>query len=125
VAIVASLLSELSGLLISPSVVSTGTIGVKFDVGPVGGLGGYGTQTGKIVGILKSRRIKISDLVVPIANCKLAEDEMKILADAGVRVHPISTFGDCNEILFGVDEKELVQKIKDRFEQLVKSDADL
>ena len=122
IAMVASLLSELSDLPISPSVVSTGTIGVKFDVGPVGGLGGYGTQTGKIVGILKSRRVKISDLILPIANYDIAEDEMQILAKAGVKVHPISTFPECNETLFGVDEKELVQKIKTRFEQLVSAE---
>ena len=58
-----SLVSELSSLAIAPSAVVTGTIGVKLDVGPVGGLGGYGTQTGKIVGILKSRRV--SDLILP------------------------------------------------------------
>jgi len=119
IAMVASLLSELSGLLISPTTVSTGTIGVKFDVGPVGGLGGYGTQTGKIIGILKSRRVKISDLVLPTANYNLAKDEMHILTQAAVRVHPINTFTDCIEILFGVTEKELGKKIRKRFEQLV------
>jgi SpoVK/Ycf46/Vps4 family AAA+-type ATPase len=119
IAMVASLLSELSGLLIPPSTVSTGTIGVKFDVGPVGGLGGYGTQTGKIIGILKSRRIKISDLILPTANYDLAKDEMRILAEASVRVHPINTFTDCIQTLFGVTEKELGQKIRKRFEQFV------
>jgi len=120
IAIVLSLLSELSGLPISPSVVGTGTIGVKFDIGPVGGLGGHGTQTGKIVGILKSRRIKITDLVLPLANFELAGDEMRILTDEGVRVHPIRTFRDCNEILFNMNEKELIDKIKERFEPVVK-----
>ncbi len=48
-AMVLSLISELSGLAKALSVVVTGTIGVKLDVGLVGGLGGYGTQTGKIV----------------------------------------------------------------------------
>ena len=115
VAIAASLLSELSGLSISPSIVATGTIGVKLDVGPVGGLGGHGTQTGKIVGILKSRRVKIADLILPTANHKLASDEMRILADEGVRVHPITSFRDCTKSLFGVSEPTLIQKIKDRF----------
>jgi len=119
IAMVASLLSELSGLLISPSVVSTGTIGVKFDVGPVGGLGGYGTQTGKIIGILKSRRVKISDLILPTANYNVAKDEMHILTEAGVRVHPINTFTDCIQTLFGVTEKQLAQKIRKRFDRFV------
>lgn len=114
IAMVVSLLSELSGLPISPSVVATGTIGVKFDIGPVGGLGGHGAQTGKIVGILKSRRVKITDLVLPAANFDLAGDEMQILADEGVRAHPIRTFRDSNEIMFSVNEQELIEKIKER-----------
>ena len=121
VAIAASLVSELSGLLISPSVVATGTIGVKLDVGPVGGLGGHGTQTGKIVGILKSRRVRITDLVLPTANYKLAVDEMQILDQEGVRVHPISTFRDCSESLFGVSEGILIQKITERTNSLTNS----
>ena len=121
VAIAASLVSELSGLLISPSAVATGTIGVKLDVGPVGGLGGHGTQTGKIVGILKSRRVRITDLVLPTANYKLAVDEMQILDQEGVRVHPISTFRDCSESLFGVSEGILIQKITERTNSLTNS----
>ena len=113
-AIAASLLSELSGLLIPPSVVATGTIGVKLDVGPVGGLGGHGTQTGKIVGILKSRRVRITDLVLPTANYKLAGDEMQILDQEGVRVHPVASFRDCSESLFRVNEDVLVEKIIER-----------
>ena len=118
VAIAASLLSELSGVPISPSVVATGTIGVKLDVGPVGGLGGHGTQTGKIVGILKSRRIKITDLILPEANHKVATDEMRILADEGVRVHPITSLRNCTESFFDVNESILIQKIRKRFYRL-------
>jgi hypothetical protein len=89
---------------------------VKLDVGPVGGLGGHGTQTGKIVGILKSRRVKITDLILPQANHKLAADEMRILADEGVKAHPITSFRDCIESLFDVNENVLIQKIKGRFD---------
>ena len=123
VAIAASLLSELSGLLISPSVVATGTIGLKLDVGPVGGLGGHGTQTGKIVGILKSRRVRITDLVLPAANYKLASDEMQILDQEGVRVHPVTSFRDCSESLFGVIEDVLIQKITNRANSLMNSES--
>lgn len=122
VAIVASLISELSGLPISTSVVATGTIGVKFDVGPVGGLGGHGTQTGKIVGILKSRRVKITDLVLPTANYNLAKDEMQILSDANVRVHPISTFRECNKLLFNATETDLAQRINERLQHFVNAE---
>lgn len=123
VAIAASLLSELSRLSISPSVVATGTIGVKLDVGPVGGLGGHGSQTGKIVGILKSRRVKITDLILPTANYKLACDEMQILADEGVRVHPVTSFRDCSETILGVKEDVLIQKITDRLDSLTKRES--
>jgi SpoVK/Ycf46/Vps4 family AAA+-type ATPase len=115
-AIFLALVSELSGIPISPSIVATGTIGVKLDVGPVGGLGGYGSQTGKIVGILKSRRIRITDLVLPVANFESASDEMRILREEGVQICPIRNGSDCLETVFGVGEPELVGKIRERFE---------
>ncbi|MGD0176643.1 MAG: AAA family ATPase [Candidatus Bathyarchaeia archaeon] len=115
-AMVLALFSELAGLPISPAIVATGTIGVKLDVGPVGGLGGYGTQTGKIVGILKSRRIRITDLVLPIANFEVAHDEMRILEEEGVRIRPIRNAAECLDIVFSASEQELIGKIKERFE---------
>ena len=117
-AMVLALLSELSGLTISSSVVATGTIGVKLDVGPVGGLGGYGTQTGKVVGILKSRRV--SDLILPSANFESAADEMRILSEEGIRLHPARTVKDCQKSAFGAEESEMVDRIKERFETAVK-----
>jgi SpoVK/Ycf46/Vps4 family AAA+-type ATPase len=119
-AMVLALLSELSSLPISPSVVTTGTIGLKLDVGPVGGLGGYGAQTGKIVGILKSRRVRVTDLVLPTANFEAAEDEMRILGDEGVRVHPVRKAVECLRTVFTVGEQELIEKIKERFETAAK-----
>jgi ATP-dependent Lon protease len=119
-AMVLSLLSELSGLSISPAVVATGTIGVKLDIGPVGGLGGYGTQTGKIIGILKSRRVHITDLLLPTANFESASDEMRILTEEGVKVHPIRNATECNEIVFGMSGLEIIRRIKERFETAAK-----
>jgi predicted ATP-dependent protease len=114
-AMVLALFSELTGLPISPSIVATGTIGVKMDVGPVGGLGGYGTQTGKIVGILKSRRVRINDLVLPVSNFEAAGDEMHILSDEGVRVHPIATATESLKIAFGLEKRDVLNKIKEGF----------
>jgi SpoVK/Ycf46/Vps4 family AAA+-type ATPase len=113
-AMVLALLSELSGLMISPSVVATGTIGVKLDIGPVGGLGGYGAQTGKIVGVLKSQRIRVTDLVLPAANFEVAGDEMRMLVEEGIGVHPVSTVSECLKIVFGVGKEELMPKIRER-----------
>ncbi len=120
-AMLLSLLSELSGLPVSPSVVATGTIGVKLDIGPVGGLGGYGAQAGKIVGILKSRRIRVTDFVLPAANFESAPDEMRILAEEGVRIHPVRDTQDCHRIVFGVEEQPIINKIRERFELALKS----
>ena len=115
-AMVLALISELAGLVISPSIVATGTIGVKLDVGPVGGLGGFGSQTGKIVGILKSRRIRVSDLVLPAANYDNATDEMRVLSDEGIGIHAIHKATECPEIVFGMDESAVADKIKERYE---------
>jgi predicted ATP-dependent protease len=111
-----ALLSELAELPISPSIVATGTVGVKLDIGPVGGLGGFGTQTGKVVGILKSRRVRITDLVLPAANFESATDEMRVLTDEGISIHAIRSVRECARVVFGVDENDLVGKIKERFE---------
>ncbi|HYB67309.1 MAG TPA: AAA family ATPase, partial [Candidatus Acidoferrales bacterium] len=115
-AMVLALLSELAGLPISPATVATGTIGVKLDVGPVGGLGGYGAQTGKIVGILKAQKIRVTDLVLPAANFETAGDEMRILTEEGVHVRPVSNVSECLKIIFDRDMHELVAKIRERFE---------
>lgn len=120
VAMVLALLSELAVITIPPSIVATGTIGVKLDVGPVGGLGGFGTQTGKIVGILKSRRIRITDLILPHANYENAADEMRVLTEEGIRIHPIQTARECAGAVFGVDERTVVDRIKERYETAVK-----
>jgi SpoVK/Ycf46/Vps4 family AAA+-type ATPase len=119
-ALVLALLSELSGIAVPPSIVATGTIGVKLDVGPVGGLGGYGTQTGKIVGILKSRRVRVTDLVLPTANYECATDEMRILQNEEIKIHPVGNAADCYRIVFSVSEQEMKEKIKGRFETAVK-----
>jgi ATP-dependent Lon protease len=111
-----ALLSELSGFTTASSIVATGTIGVKLDVGPVG-LGGYGTQTGKVVGILKSRRV--SDLVLPGANFDTASDEMRVLAEEGIALHPVRTLVECLKIEFETDERLIIERIKERFETAV------
>jgi ATP-dependent Lon protease len=116
-AMVLALLSELSNLAIAPSIVSTGTIGVKLDVGPVGGLGGYGTQSGKVLGVLKSQKITVSDLVLPAANAQIATDEMRILGEEGVRVRPVSKVSESIPVVFGMSKEELGGKIKERVEK--------
>jgi predicted ATP-dependent protease len=97
--------------------VATGTIGVKLDVGPVGGLGGYGAQTGKIVGVLKSQRIRITDFVLPAANFGIATDEMRILTEEGISVHPVSDVFECLKTVFGMGKEQLVIKIRERVER--------
>jgi len=107
-----ALVSELANVACSPSKVMTGTIGIKLDIGPVGGLGGYGTETGKLVGILKTKRIRVTDLFVPRTNFEKARDEMGILEEEGVRIHPIGSVHDVWRPLFDLDEEAILKKVQ-------------
>ena len=107
-----ALISELSNVPISQSKVMTGTIGLKMDVGPVGGLGGRGREAGKLVGILKAEKIKITDLLLPAVNHKSAPDEMKMIEDEGLSVHPINNAQDGWPILFSMTSEELARRIR-------------
>jgi predicted ATP-dependent protease len=98
--------------------VATGTIGVKLDVGPVGGVGGYGTQTAKTVGVLKSSRV--SHLIVPAANFQSASDEMRILSEEEIAVHSVRTLRECQKTAFDADERDIVARIKEKFETAVR-----
>ncbi len=107
-----ALISELANVPISQSKVMTGTIGLKMDVGPVGGLGGRGREAGKLVGILKAEKIKITDLLLPAVNYKSAPDEMKMIEDEGLKVHPINNAQDGWPILFSMTSEELARRIR-------------
>jgi SpoVK/Ycf46/Vps4 family AAA+-type ATPase len=111
-AMVNALISELSNTPIIQSKVMTGSIGLKMDVGPVGGLGGRGREAGKLVGILKAEKVKIIDLLVPEANYRSAPDEMKMIQDEGISVHSITNAQDGWPILFSLTADELAKKIR-------------
>src|SRR4029077_19103139 len=107
-----ALISELANTPIIQSKVMTGTIGVKMDVGPVGGLGGRGREAGKLVGILKAEKVKITDLLVPDSNYRSSKDEMKMVQDEGIIIHPITNAQDGWPILFNLTSEELAKKIR-------------
>jgi ATP-dependent Lon protease len=107
-----ALVSELAQVPCSPSKVMTGTIGVKLDVGPVGGLGGFGDEAGKLVGILKTKRIRVTDLFVPKVNFEKACDEMSVLSQEDVEIHPVSRVQDVLKLLLGSAENRLVARIE-------------
>jgi ATP-dependent Lon protease len=109
-----ALVSELADAGCLASKVMTGTIGIKLDVGPVGGLGGFGTETGKLVGILKTKRIRITDLVVPRINYEKARDEMNVLSDEGVTIRPIISAHEIWESVFGLTSEAIIKKIRSR-----------
>jgi len=106
-----ALVSELANLECTPTKVMTGTIGIKRDVGPVGGLGGFGTETGKIIGILKTKRVQIKDLLVPKINYEKARDEMSVLEKDGIKIHPIKTIHDIWKPMFNLNEKTITARI--------------
>src|SRR5438094_106815 len=111
-ALLNALVSELSGIPIPQSRVMTGTIGLKMDIGPVGGLGGRGREAGKLVGILKAEKIKVTDLLIPESNFKNASDEMKMIQDEGIIVHPIANAPDGWPILFSMNAEDLAKRIR-------------
>src|SRR2546427_11500897 len=71
-AMLKALVSGLSGIPIPQSRAMTGTIGLKMDIGPVGGVGGRGREAGKLGGILEAEEIKVTGLLVPEFNFKNA-----------------------------------------------------
>src|SRR5205809_8043633 len=89
-----------------------GYLGLKMDVGPVGGLRGRGREAGKIVEILKAEKVKITDLLVPESNHRSAPDEMKMVQDEGISVHPITNAQDGWPILFSMTSEELARKVR-------------
>ena len=109
-----ALVSELANTKCSASKVMTGTIGIKLDIGPVGGLGGFGSETGKLVGILKTKRVRITDLFVPRINYEKARDEMSVLSDEGISIHPITSAHEAWEPIFGMSERYILQRIRSR-----------
>src|SRR6059036_3276838 len=111
-AMVNALVSELAGISIPQSKVMTGTIGLKIDVGPVGGLGGRGREAGKLVGILKADKVKITDLLVPESNYRSASDEMQMVGEEGVKVHSIRNAQDGWPVLFGLTADELAKRVR-------------
>lgn len=110
----AALVSELADAKCLASKVMTGTIGIKLDVGPVGGLGGFGTEAGKLVGILKTKRIRVTDLFVPRINYETAHDEMNVLSDEGIRIHPIVSAYEIWESVFGLTSETILENIRSR-----------
>jgi len=109
-----ALVSELACVHCPPSRVMTGTIGIKRDVGPVGGLGGFGSETGKLVGILKTKRVRITDLLVPRINYEKAHDEMKVLLEEDIQIHPVSSASEIWEPVFGMTERDILERIRAR-----------
>lgn len=107
-----ALVSELASIRCPPSKVTTGTIGIKLDVGPVGGLGGFGAETGKLVGILKTKRIRITDLFVPNVNYEMARDEMSVLREEDVNIHPIVSARELWKPMFGLSENAIVDRTR-------------
>lgn len=112
-AMTCALISELSSMAIGPNTVMTGTVGIKMDIGPVGGLGGFGSDTGKLIGILKTQRVEITDLILPKINYEIAQDEMRALEEESIKVHAIYSVIEAFRILFGMEE-EIIERIQQR-----------
>ena len=118
-----ALVSELSSVPLPSSKVVTGTISVKLGIGPVGGVGGYGKDSGKVLAILKTQKIRVTDLALPEVNYTSAIDEMKTLENEGISVHPINTAREGLEVVFGLTEDQILGRIVSSLKVLARHDA--
>ncbi len=107
-----ALVSELSRIALNSTTVMTGTIGLKLDVGPVGGLGGFGHEAGKIVGILKAQSAQVRKLVVSASNYRFSKDEFRILKDEGIEVIPVSSVVEAWKAVLRIEESDLLEQIR-------------
>src|SRR5207245_1736398 len=69
-------------------------------------------EAGKLLGVLKAAKVKITALLVPDSNYRSAKDEMKMVQDEGIIVHPITNAQDGWPILFDLTSEELAKKIR-------------
>jgi len=118
-----ALISELSSIPLPSSKVVTGTIGVKLGIGPVGGVGGYGKDSGKILAIIKTQKIRITDLALPEVNYSSAVDEMKTLESEGISVHPINTASEGLEVVFCLTEDQILSRIVSSLKALARHEV--
>ena len=45
---------------------------------------------------------------------------MRVLADEGISISPIHTVTECQKIVFGIDDRTIVERIKERCETAVR-----
>jgi ATP-dependent Lon protease len=109
-----ALVSELANTRCHASKVMTGTIGIKPDVALVGGLGGLGSETRNLVGILKTKRVRITDLCVRRINYEKTRDKMNVPSDQGIIIHPIVSAHDTWKPMFSLSEKVILERICSR-----------
>jgi hypothetical protein len=62
----------------------------------------------------------LSHLILPAANFQRASDEMRILSEEEIAVHSVRTLREGQKTAFGADERDIVARIKERFETAVR-----
>jgi hypothetical protein len=63
----------------------------------------------------ETQKIRVTDLFIPEMNYKSGSDEMQMLRDEGLVVHPMTRADLTSCQLLGLSENDLLTKIKQRF----------
>src|SRR5207302_11311543 len=87
-------------------------LSVVIESGPLRGGGGRRPGAGKIVCLVKCEKVKIPGSLVTDSSYRSAKDEMTMVQDEGIIVHPITNAQDGWPILFDLTSEELAKKIR-------------
>jgi len=64
--------------------------------------------------MLRTKRVRITDLPVPKTNYEKARDEMEVLLEEDIAVHPVSSAREVWEPMFGLSESDILERIRSR-----------
>ncbi|WEU40544.1 MAG: AAA family ATPase [Candidatus Odinarchaeum yellowstonii] len=106
-----SAISELSKIPVASDTVLTGKADIKGNIGPVGGTGWRGT--GKFLAAIKTKKVHVKKFLIPEWNYQTSIDEIEILREKNIEIIPVKTQIHAWLSALNVDEKILVEKLKD------------
>lgn len=107
-------ISQLADLPADPSVVMTGKVDIKGNVGPIGGVGWRGA--GKFLAASRARRIRIKRFLIPTWNFERATDEVEVLREEGIRVIPVQRQVEAWREALNASEDDILTKLLSRIQ---------
>jgi predicted ATP-dependent protease len=109
-------ISQLADIPADPSVVMTGKVDIKGNVGPIGGVGWRGA--GKFLAASRARRIKIKKFLIPTWNFERASDEVDVLREESIQVIPVQKQIEAWREALGSGEDEILARLHSRIQYM-------